>query len=116
MKKKYNILSIAELLSRKWDKLLIALTFDSYSTNWLAGEMNRQRLLSSTDFKDVRLKTSIGSREKAEILMASLKTKVDLNPEYLNVFIDILEMKPVQYFDALQHLQKGIRKSSDPGM
>ena len=78
--------------------------------------MNRLGLLSNTDFEHVKHKTLLSSREKAVILMASLKTKVDLNPEHLNTFVSILEMQPVQYSNALQLLQRGIKESSDPGM
>ena len=88
------------------------MTFDLHI---IAQDMNMMGLLSDDDYNLI-LKNILSSREKAEILMTSLQCKVDLNPESLITFVNILETKPVQYSDALQILQRYVKRTSDTGM
>ena len=83
--------------------MITAMTFD---TSWLAGEMNRAGLLSDNDHQDVtKVKNMLNDTEKAEIMLTSLKKKVELNSEHLSTFLDILILKSSLYSDTINILK-----------
>ena len=87
-----------ELLRDNSKMLTFAMKFDIM---WLAGEMNRNGLLSDGDFYDVlKIKSLLSDTDRAEIMLTSLKRKVALNSKHLDTFLGILKSKPGEYSDA----------------
>ena len=83
--------------------MITTMTFD---TSWLAGEMNRTGLLSDNDHQDVtKVKNMLNDTEKAEIMLTSLKKKVELNSKHLSTFLDILILKSSLYSDTINILK-----------
>ena len=83
--------------------MITAMTFD---TSWLAGEMNRAGLLSDSDHQDVtKVKNLLNDTEKAEIMLTSLKKKVEFNSKHLSTFLDILNLNSRLYSDTIDILK-----------
>ena len=83
--------------------MITTMTFD---TSWLAGEMNRTGLLSDNDHQDVaKVKNMLNATEKAELMLTSLKKKVELNSKHLSTFLDILILKSSLYSDTINILK-----------
>ena len=83
--------------------MITAMTFD---TSWLAGEMNRAGLLSDNDHQGVtKVKNMLNDTEKAEIMLTSLKKKVELNSKHLSTFLDILNLNSRLYSDTIDILK-----------
>lgn len=56
----------------------------------------------------------LSKHEKVEMLMTSIKNRIQVSPAYLAKFVNILRIKRVYYSKAIQVLQVALRDKSPP--
>ena len=73
----------------------------------LAHHLNKEGYLKDDDYDDViNPKTNAMRKEKASILVAGIKNKVEQNPQRYHEFLKHLRLSPRKYGDVVDVLDK----------